>query len=626
VIQDSDDLLQIGNRRHRSRHGIVSSLSNGAISLLIMRMASIGTFLVLMIGPFRGGWMKAETDFPNYYTAAVLVRQHQPLHKYYDWTWFARQMNYAGNGTQLGAYTPQTPLTMLPMVGVAGLPPQAAKQIWLVCNLLFLGATVWLLSQITRFQFETIWLLAFCGYFSLRTNFLLGQYYVFLLFLFTLTFYFLQRKHHWLGGLTPGIAFGLKLYGGPFLLLFAFKRQWKAFLGMTAMLLILLGVAIVLFGPADVLYYSTQILPRSLEVGQVDPYNPGNATFATILMRSLVAEPELNPHPLLQAPWLFFFLRSFISLAIVAFLLLGVSRKQTTDRHDFAWFVIAVLLLSTSTASYTYILLLLPLVLLLEESGPLRSIFLVASYVLLTLPLRPTWLFPKVWLLFALFLAVGWTYWRGMPRRWAFAAVLMVTLISLFNAKQRMMSYEDEPGQHFERVAVQSGALFSSFPVVSRAGLFYQSMGHDRYVLRWLHDGRSEELSFGGQALQPRLAPDGESIDFELVANRSSTMMRFDPSTGISAPLAMAAPADTAVSAISPNGRWMAIESAQDGPTHIRLRDLTSGRETRLTGGNCNSSAPAWEMDSKALVFASDCQRAFGLPALYRAHATENEN
>jgi hypothetical protein len=598
--------------------------SNGTIVKSITRLAALGTFLLFLVGPFRGGWMKAETDFPNYYTAAVLVREHQPLHKYYDWTWFARQMNHAGNGLQLGAYTPQTPLTMLPMVGLAGLPPQSAKRIWLVCNLVFLGATVWLLSQVTGFRFETIWLLAFCGYFSLRTNFHYGQYYVFLLFLLTAAFYFLDRKHDWMGGVTTGIAFGLKLYGGPFLLLFAFKRQRKALLGMTATILLLAGVAVALFGTADVLYYATQVLPRSLEMGQVDPYNPGDATFATVLMRSFVTEPELNPHPLWQAPWLLFFLRSFISLSIVAFLFLGVVRKRTTDRHDFAWFVIAVLLLSTSTSSYTYILLLLPLVLLLEESAPVRNVFLVASYVLLTLPLRPAWLFPKVWLLFSLFIVAGWPCWRGMSRRWAVAAVSVVALISGFNAKQRMVSYENEPGQRFERVAVQSGALFSSYPVVSRAGLFYQSMGHDRYVLRWLHDGRSEELAFEGQAVQPRLAPDGVSVDFELVANRNSTMMEFDPSTRRSTQIAMALEADRPRAAVSPIGKWIAFESAQDGPMHIWLRDLSTGRETRLTGGNCNSSAPAWDMDSKALFFASDCQRAFGLPALYRARIEEN--
>jgi Tol biopolymer transport system component len=38
-----------------------------------------------------------------------------------------------------------------------------------------------------------------------------------------------------------------------------------------------------------------------------------------------------------------------------------------------------------------------------------------------------------------------------------------------------------------------------------------------------------------------------------------------------------------------------------------------------LTGGNCNSSSPAWTLDSSSILFASDCGRAFGLPALYRA-------
>jgi hypothetical protein len=211
-----------------------------------------------------------------------------------------------------------------------------------------------------------------------------------------------------------------------------------------------------------------------------------------------------------------------------------------------------------------------------------------------------------------------------MRRRWAVAALAVVAFISFFNARQRMASYENEPGQHFERVAVETGALFSSYPVVSRTGLFYQSMGHERYVLRWLHDGRSEELAFEGQAVQPRLARDGVSVDFELVANRNATLMEFDPSTRKSTQIAMATNRSAAV--VSPDRKWMAFESDRDGPTHIWLRDLVTGHETRLTGGNCNSTAPAWELDSKALIFASDCQRAFGLPALYRARTRQSEN
>jgi len=619
-------MLAEKSTNHKSLHETGSSLTKWLRSELTLRLAAIATFLFLLIVPFHAGWTRAETDFPNYYTAAVVVRQHRPLRDYYDWTWFARQMNYAGNETQLGAYTPQTPLTMLPMVPLTGFPPQTAKRVWLVANMVFLALTAWLLSRVTRFRFETIWLLAFCGYFSLRTTFLFGQYYVFLLFMLTLSFYFLHRKDRLLGGCVAGAAFGLKLYGGPFLPYFAIKRQWKTLIGMSAVLLLLAGVAILLFGPADVHYYATQILPRSLEGGSVDPYNPGDPTFSTFLRRSFMAEPELNPHPLWQAPWLFFFLRSFISSAIIAFLFLGIARKRTTDRHDFAWLVIAALLLSTSTASYTFIVLLLPLILLLDESGPGQSIFLVASYVFLTLPLHLAWMFPKVWALFALFLVVGWPCWRQMPRRFVLATVTITALLSFADARRHMIDYANEPGRHFERVGVQSAANFSSFPVVSRAGIFYQSMGPDRYVLQWLHGGQNEKLSFEGHALHPRLAPDGESVYFELVANRISTMMQFDPATKKVTRLAMPVPADSTVPVASPDGRWTAFESAQDGTTQIWLRDLSSGQERRLTGGNCNSSSPAWELDSKAVLFASDCDRAFGLPALYRARLIENEN
>jgi Tol biopolymer transport system component len=202
---------------------------------------------------------------------------------------------------------------------------------------------------------------------------------------------------------------------------------------------------------------------------------------------------------------------------------------------------------------------------------------------------------------------------------------MLAALISVVDAKRHMVSFASEPGQRFERVVAQSGTLFSSFPVIARAGFFFQSMGPDRYVLRWLHDGRNEKLSFEGQALHPRLAPDGESVYFELVANRVSTMMQFDPSTGKTTPLAIPVPADSTVSVVSPNGKWEAFESAQNGPTQIWLRDLSSTQVKRLTGGNCNSSSPAWELDSRAILFASDCGRAFGLPALYRARLAENE-
>ncbi|MGA2812412.1 MAG: hypothetical protein ABSG16_13500 [Candidatus Acidiferrum sp.] len=93
-----------------------------------------------------------------------------------------------------------------------------------------------------------------------------------------------------------------------------------------------------------------------------------------------------------------------------------------------------------------------------------------------------------------------------------------------------------------------------------------------------------------------------------------------------STPLAIPVPPDSADSVVSPDGRWLAFTARENGPTQIWLRDLASGQQRQLTGGNCNSSSPAWELDSRTVLCASDCGHAFGLPALYRAPVAGNEH
>jgi hypothetical protein len=262
---------------------------------------------------------------------------------------------------------------------------------------------------------------------------------------------------------------------------------------------------------------------------------------------------------------------------------------------------------------------LLPLVLLFEESPPWQRAFFVGSYVLLTAPLGLLWLFPKVWLLVVLFVVLGWERWRGPSRRWLVGATALSALIAFVDARQHMRAYAEEPGQRFERVAVEEGAIFSSYPAVSRAGIFYQSIDSDRYVLRWLHDNRDEELAFAGQAFHPvATTPDGP-IYFEVVASRTSKMMQFDPTTRKTTVQVAPVPVGTTKPVASPDGKWTAFTLTRNGPEQVWLRNLADGREMLLTGGNCNSSSPAWALDSKSILFASDCGRAFGLPALYRA-------
>jgi Glycosyltransferase family 87/WD40-like Beta Propeller Repeat len=586
--------------------------------MALVAVAAIGV-LYFLCTSFRAGWMQSETDFPNYYTAARLLHSGEHLRDFYDWTWFQRQMNYAGIERQLGAYTPQPPLTMLPIVPIAGFPVQTAKRIWLVLNLALLAATVWLLSRIGRLRVEHIAILALAGYTSLRMNFLLGQYYVFLLFLLTATFYLIARKKPVASGVAAGLAFALKLYGGPLLLFFMAKRNWKAVAGMAASSAAGVVVAVAIFGPADVWFYATQILPRTLEGVPADPFNPGIPVLVTLLRRLFVGDAELNPHPFYHAPWLFFFFRAFAGLAIIVLVSLAVAlNRAAIYRRDFAIFVIALLLLSTSVTSYTFLLLLLPIVLCLEDAPPVERIYLVVSYILLNLPLPAARLFPKYWLLLALLVVAGRRHWSTLSPRIIAGTLAGIAAIAVLNAQLAMADYRSAPAQSNQLAAVEKGSLFCAFPVISRAGLFFQAQTRYRYILRWQHDDKVEDFSFDGQVFHP-VAPDPAGpIHFELVAHGGSKMMQFDPATRktTASTLPLNIHADSV--APSPDGRQIAFTSTRGGSQQIYIKNVATGKVKRLTGGNCNNSEPAWELNSKAVVFASDCGRAVGLSALYR--------
>src|SRR6202166_216110 len=572
---------------------------------------------------FRKGWTRDETDFPNYYTAAVLVNHGAPLRDYYDWTWFQRQMNYAGIEHQLGAYLPQTPLTMLPMVPLAGFPVRTAKQVWLALHPRLFAATLWMPLKSTPNRIEYIAILMFLGYGSLQSNFRLGQYYVFLLFLLTLAFYSLNQGKSATSGFLCGVSFGLKLYGGPFLLYFVFKRIWKAAAGMLAATVIAMATAIPIFGWGDVHFYASQILPRSLEGEVIDPYSSRIGTLTAFLRHSLVMEGDLNPEPLWNAPAVFFFLRPFMAMLILAFTLFGLaSEGKEFQRWGFAWFTIAIVLLSSNAASYTYIMLLLPVVLLLEHATLKEKIFLIVSYIALNCFVLPEWqrFFPKLWILAALFFVEGRKFWRSFVSKLVAAALAAAILIAALGARRHMAAYALEPARNHQRIDLDRGTYLSTYPAISSAGLFYQAMVRSGYVLRWLHDGQVEEFSFHGQVFHPVAPSFYGPLYLELVKNRASTTMTFDPTTKEIAPATSTPALPTEGSVVSPDGKWVAFESEESGPKQIWLRDTMSGKVQLVAGGNCNNSSPAWEEDSHTLIFASDCGRGIGMPVLYRAN------
>jgi hypothetical protein len=594
---------------------------------VLVAAASFGWFLW---DAASRGWSQPTTDFPNYYTAAVLVRKHQPLRRYYEWTWFQRQMNFAGISHQLGGYIPQTPLTMAPFVPLSFFSPPTARKIWFILNVAFLGASLFFISRMTRFSVAELWILALPGYYTLRSNFELGQYYVFLLALLTAALYSLQRKRDLAGGALLGTVMALKIYGAPFLLLLVVRRRWRAVLGLIMAFSLLLVCAIGVFGWSDISFFGTQVLPRALSGETINPYHPSNGTAATLLRRIFLAEAELNPHPWIDSPWTLCFLLTLFTLSITLFPAIAAARdKGAPSKRTLAWWLLGMLLASPNTASYTFVLLVLPVALLMDELPIRQWIWIVLPYFLMTLPLRPawSWAFPRLWLLLALFLIAGYPELRSIP---ASRAVLALVVIALVGAVKATVQRDD----HFSRAVTEPGAIYSGAPATSPAGLVYESIGQSKYVLR----KSGQTFSFDGEAFHPAIPDSGAPVYFELVAGGHSQIMRFDERTGHSEAVPIDAP-DPREPATSHDGKTLAAISQGalyvfDGPatrrlafpardpsfipgdhgivfvadgevSAIRAADLNSGHVTTLLEDRHDLAAPSVSPDGKRLLFAA---------------------
>jgi hypothetical protein len=521
----------------------------------------------LLLGPIRQGWSEMLSDFPNHYTAAVLTLRHQHLRQFYDWEWFQRQVHYSGIERQLSGYAPYTPLTMLPFLPLAELKPQRAKQVWMMAEIAFLAAGILLLARLTQLGVLNTVVLALLAHAALSSNFLLGHYYIFLMLLLACAAWCLLKGHDAAGGALLGLIFALKLYAAPFVFFFAVRRQWKALWGMMGAVALLSLTAVAMFGWQDVWFFVTNIMQRGLDGAVVDPYNPGLGSMVVLLRRIFVAEPELNPHPLLNAPAAFFFLRAVYTFGVLGFSLLALPKGEPNARA-FAWFVIVLFALSPVTATYHFVLLLIPIAILLDGESLAWSAGLIALYGLVELPLRPWFsgLFPKVWLLLALLLYAGWRFLRNVRPRPAFATAAIVIAASAGEAYFQWNSYRTEPTMLYPHALVQRGAIFSSAAALGPDRMVYESMAEDRFVLR----DDSKTFKFEGHAFHPAVPLSGEPIYFELLAGGRSQIVAY-PGSAETIELNATEPA------ISPDGTRLAYVS--QGSLVVRQNGIRLGSD-----------------------------------------------
>jgi hypothetical protein len=700
--------------------------------------------LVILLGLFlfRGfvpAWRSLNTDFRNYYVAARLYREGESLLRVYDFTWFQRQKDHAGMEPCLVGFVPDTPLSALPIVPLAELPPLTAKRAWLVINAIVLGLSAVGLMQMTQLGWRRVLIVTFLAIEPLAKGFLFGQMHLLVVALLIAAVWLARRERPFAAGIAVALAAGLKIYPAIFLLFFLRKKQWRIFAGTAAGLLALAGLSIYLFGWDVHRVYLSQILPIVGRGENIDPYSPGWNSLTALLHRLFIAEPDLNPHPLLAAPALYALAQPLLEVLIfLPALWLLTPGPADRDHENLEWAAFAAMLMAISSGPLSYHLcfLILPAALALNalsQAGRGRQAALViALYTAICLPWN-AWPFanadgwhaflasPRLYPLVALPSFLCWILWARPEvrvrlrthHRESLAFACLFLLLAFTGSAQTFLHLRNLFGNYPVRLFVRSGALLQGEPAVGAQGLYITSMaarGTGFETERW-STGRLEFLppaedefhpttaprladvwvelagpvsriarfpaSAGGSDAnfaievkngeQPSISPDGtwlafirerrgrgglwiKSLTNGATARAGEQRMLVDDSYDVweaafgpgdqhiifaaaktgqpelysldlaamrVAAIPMNGPAR--YPAISPDGQWLAYSRCEHGTWQLYVSSREGATTRRLTQGDCNSISPAWEADSKSLIYATDCGRGLGMTALARA-------
>jgi hypothetical protein len=583
--------------------------------------------LLLVLICFRTvptSWRSLNSDFPNYYLTARLVREHYDTSRVYEWIWLQRQKDHRSIEQTTVGMVPITAFSTLILYPLASIPALTAKHCWLILNFGFLLATFWFLHRMTALSWRRIFLVAALS-FPLRVNFLLGQYYVLLLFLLTLACWLYLSQWRFTAGLFVGLAAGLKIFPIVYLFFFLRKRDWRAFTGGVVACLSCLAVSIRIFGWELNRIYFTQVLPATFRGECLAPYDLQAASISSLLHRLFIYEPQLNPHPAANLPLMFSFLHPLLLMAVMAPAILLIAPYEHSPRRvqlEWAAVLLASLAISTSPASYLFTLLILPIIFLwrfLQEKGsPLWVVILLLLYVaagsLGGKDGRDGWavLF-EVPRLSALLLLVVFSYLillrqgtlesrRGLVL-WTVALLTFLTFSVTTNLHHQRGLYAD----YRWRIAEPAGTLSATQPVIEESSTLFIGL---------LSDGYHSAVARGG-AVRFSDKADGDHLAITAAngehwterAGRDSTIR----STNVERDVIWQAELPVA----SFDGRWLAFLREDHGRAQIWVRTLGQrrGSETFLTPPEFNVLEMSF-LPQGSLIFAADVA---GHPSLYIA-------
>ena len=301
--------------------------------------------------------------FTAYYTASALLVQRQLGPQAYDITWFSQQV-----AAKIGQPVAEVMTYNLPTFALLTTPllvfdPQTARDVWMWLNLGLLLTSVALMvagfyarQGIIHLSFWFLLAGASLLFLPVLANFHVGQAYIFVLFLFTVTWWGLMTGRDWLVGLSLGLAFILKSSGLPLWLLFVACRRWRA-LGWGVGTVAVVALFSLPWVGVDIwLAY-----PKATWQATNGPYVTVTAyqTTYSFLSHLFHGYPQINPDPLVHAPWLKRVLNPLITLVSLG-VTLRYGRKAGPTTF-FAALMCLTVILAPVAEEHNFALLLIPI-------------------------------------------------------------------------------------------------------------------------------------------------------------------------------------------------------------------------------------------------------------------------
>jgi hypothetical protein len=503
--------------------------------------------------------------------------------------------------------------------------PLAAKHCWLILNIALVAAVAVLLRSLTRQPWRRILLVAALSV-PLNKNFLYGQYYVSLLFAFTLACWCYVHQKRFLSGLLIGLGIGLKLFPLLYLGYFLRKRDFKALTGGVIGSAAAAISSIAVFGWQANRVLFNQVLPWALRGEGLNPYDLSSGSITTLLHRLFIYEPQLNPSPSIYAAWMFALLLPLAQTVLFApALLLAEPKKHNNPRRlhlEWSAVLLASLAISTAPAGYHFTLLILPVCLMWEAVEERAGWAATAAFLFLyaaigypgwkTIGAMSPWalfsvprLYLVVLLCFVAYCLLAWQKRDGKQSRdtwlWAEAFVLLMLLNIASGLRHQSGLYAD----YQWRLPTSANMLQANGPVTQNDTILFTAMVPAGY-----HTAIQKD--------------DGISFDtggVDQLAVTATSVERWTEETGRESTIVSSVPGREGIRwaespVASPDGRWLAYLREEHGRDSIWLRavDQSGSRDKALTPIEFDALEMSF-LPNGSLIFSAEANG--GRPGLF---------